>query len=285
MLLSVADDVGRRMTTTVPFIGREEELELLHNTFARAVRDRRVHLVTLYGDAGRRQVPPRARVHRRGRALDDPDGAVAAVRRGRHVLADRRDGQGRGRDHRRRLDGRGGREAAQLLRRRGGRGPARARVGRARRGRRRADSGRDRVGGADVGDRARRPAAARARLLGHPLGRGADARPDRAPRERRARRAAPDPLPRAPRAAGRAPGLGRRQGARDLDRARAASARRGRTSSSTRSPRAKPSSSRRSSARPCSTRRTGTRSSSRRRCGCSSSPAASRRGSRRPCRR
>ena len=51
-LLSVADDVGRRMTTTVPFIGREEELELLHNTFARAVRDRRVHLVTVYGAAG-----------------------------------------------------------------------------------------------------------------------------------------------------------------------------------------------------------------------------------------
>ena len=36
----------------VPFIGREEELELLHNTLARAVRDRRVHLVTVYGAAG-----------------------------------------------------------------------------------------------------------------------------------------------------------------------------------------------------------------------------------------
>ena len=52
--------------------------------------------------------------------------------------ADRRDGEGRGRDHRRRLGRRRHREAPQLLRRRGGRRSARARVGRARRGRRRA---------------------------------------------------------------------------------------------------------------------------------------------------
>ncbi len=36
----------------MPFVGREEELDLLHNTFARAARDRRVHLVTVYGPAG-----------------------------------------------------------------------------------------------------------------------------------------------------------------------------------------------------------------------------------------
>ena len=60
-----------------------------------------------------------------------------------------------------------------------------ARVRRARRGRRRALGVRDRVGGADLGHRARRPAAARARVRGHPLGRGADARPDRAPGGRR----------------------------------------------------------------------------------------------------
>ena len=34
------------------FIGREEELELLHNTWARALRDRRAHLVTVYGEPG-----------------------------------------------------------------------------------------------------------------------------------------------------------------------------------------------------------------------------------------
>ena len=41
-----------RLVVSVPFVGREEELELLHNTFARAVRDRRVHLVTVFGAAG-----------------------------------------------------------------------------------------------------------------------------------------------------------------------------------------------------------------------------------------
>jgi class 3 adenylate cyclase len=35
-----------------PFVGREEELELLHNTYTRAVRDRRAHLVTVFGDPG-----------------------------------------------------------------------------------------------------------------------------------------------------------------------------------------------------------------------------------------
>ena len=36
----------------MPLVGREEELELLHNTLARAARDRRAHLVTVYGAAG-----------------------------------------------------------------------------------------------------------------------------------------------------------------------------------------------------------------------------------------
>src|SRR5216684_4157479 len=35
-----------------PLVGRETELELLENTFARAVRDRRASLFTIYGDAG-----------------------------------------------------------------------------------------------------------------------------------------------------------------------------------------------------------------------------------------
>ncbi len=51
-LVSVSDDVGRRLVSSVPLVGREEELELLHNTLARAVRDRRTHLVTVYGAAG-----------------------------------------------------------------------------------------------------------------------------------------------------------------------------------------------------------------------------------------
>ena len=48
-VVSVAEDVGRRLVVSVPFVGREEELELLHNTFARVVRDDRVHLVTVFG--------------------------------------------------------------------------------------------------------------------------------------------------------------------------------------------------------------------------------------------
>jgi class 3 adenylate cyclase/tetratricopeptide (TPR) repeat protein len=50
--LSVSEEVGRRVTVSMPFVGRAEELELLHNTFGRAVRDRRVHLVTVFGEPG-----------------------------------------------------------------------------------------------------------------------------------------------------------------------------------------------------------------------------------------
>jgi class 3 adenylate cyclase/tetratricopeptide (TPR) repeat protein len=41
-----------RSTIAAPLIGRESELELLANTFERASRDRRAHLVTVYGEAG-----------------------------------------------------------------------------------------------------------------------------------------------------------------------------------------------------------------------------------------
>ena len=51
-LVSASDEIGRRITVSVPFVGREEELDLLANTFARAVRDRRVHLVTVFGEPG-----------------------------------------------------------------------------------------------------------------------------------------------------------------------------------------------------------------------------------------
>ena len=37
---------------SAPLVGRESELELLENTFARTVRDRRASLVTIYGDPG-----------------------------------------------------------------------------------------------------------------------------------------------------------------------------------------------------------------------------------------
>src|SRR6266540_3193729 len=41
-----------RTIPSAPFVGRDGELELLHNTFTRAVRDRRAHLVTVFGEPG-----------------------------------------------------------------------------------------------------------------------------------------------------------------------------------------------------------------------------------------
>jgi class 3 adenylate cyclase/tetratricopeptide (TPR) repeat protein len=43
---------GRRRVGATRFVGREDELELLENTFARVVRERRAHLVTVYGEPG-----------------------------------------------------------------------------------------------------------------------------------------------------------------------------------------------------------------------------------------
>ncbi len=43
---------GRGRLVEAPFVGREAELELLENTFARAVRNRRAQLVTVFGEAG-----------------------------------------------------------------------------------------------------------------------------------------------------------------------------------------------------------------------------------------
>ena len=51
-LVSAADEAGRVLTVSAPFIGRDEEIELLHNTWARALRDNRAHLVTIYGEPG-----------------------------------------------------------------------------------------------------------------------------------------------------------------------------------------------------------------------------------------
>ena len=43
---------GRPLNVVAPYVGREEELELLGNAFSRVVRDRRAQLVTIYGDPG-----------------------------------------------------------------------------------------------------------------------------------------------------------------------------------------------------------------------------------------
>ena len=134
-VVSVADDVGRRLVVSVPLVGREEEIELLHNTFARVVRDDRVHLVTVFGAPG----VGKSRLAREfidgverstiltGRCLPYGEGVT--------YWADRRDGEGgrghHGRRHRRSRH----REAPELLRRRGRGGSARARIRRARRGR------------------------------------------------------------------------------------------------------------------------------------------------------
>jgi class 3 adenylate cyclase/tetratricopeptide (TPR) repeat protein len=43
---------GRPLNVVAPYVGREEELDLLGNAFARVVRDRRAQLVTIFGDPG-----------------------------------------------------------------------------------------------------------------------------------------------------------------------------------------------------------------------------------------
>jgi class 3 adenylate cyclase len=50
--VGVNDGAGRAHAIEAPFVGREHELELLENTFKRATRDHRAHLVTIFGEAG-----------------------------------------------------------------------------------------------------------------------------------------------------------------------------------------------------------------------------------------
>ena len=52
LLESVRDSGSRAPTVSAPFIGRDYELELLQMTFARAVKDERAHIFTIYGDPG-----------------------------------------------------------------------------------------------------------------------------------------------------------------------------------------------------------------------------------------
>ena len=51
-LVDAIDGPGRPMGPRAPLVGREAELELLENTFARTVRDRRAHLFTIFGEPG-----------------------------------------------------------------------------------------------------------------------------------------------------------------------------------------------------------------------------------------
>ena len=50
-LIAVRGWTGRPLATA-PLVGRDAELELLQNTYARAVRDRRAQLVTIFGEPG-----------------------------------------------------------------------------------------------------------------------------------------------------------------------------------------------------------------------------------------
>ena len=221
-LVQLLETDGRVVSVAAPFVGREYELELLENTLGRVIRNDRAHLFTIYGEPG----VGKSRLAREfiegvegasvlvGRSLPYGEGVtywpLAEMVKVAAGIADDDPVQ----------------EAisklrAQLRRRRGRR-PARARRRRARGDRDRAEPAGDCVGGARVGGRARRRAAVDPRLRGRPLGRGAAAGADRAPRRARQGVAADDPLPRAPRAARHPSRLGRWPAARCRDRARAA---------------------------------------------------------------
>ncbi|HWH04825.1 MAG TPA: AAA family ATPase, partial [Gaiellaceae bacterium] len=51
-LLGLREDFTRAPSVAAPFVGRDVELELLTISYARAVRDRRAHLFTIYGEPG-----------------------------------------------------------------------------------------------------------------------------------------------------------------------------------------------------------------------------------------
>ena len=95
--------MGRPLNIAAPYVGREEELELLENAYARAVRDRRAQLVTIFGDPG----IGKSRLAREFFAgLERTtvlDGTLAAVRGGTRVSAAGRDGAGGRGDLTRRL--------------------------------------------------------------------------------------------------------------------------------------------------------------------------------------
>src|SRR5262249_30226531 len=51
-LACAKEETGRALRIAAPLIGREAELELLESTWSRALRDRRAHVVTIYGGPG-----------------------------------------------------------------------------------------------------------------------------------------------------------------------------------------------------------------------------------------
>ncbi|OFW73122.1 MAG: hypothetical protein A2Y55_07360 [Actinobacteria bacterium RBG_16_68_12] len=51
-LMAALDGPGRQTGPRAPLVGRDTELELLENTFARTARDRRAHIFTIYGEPG-----------------------------------------------------------------------------------------------------------------------------------------------------------------------------------------------------------------------------------------
>ena len=51
-VICLAGISGRAGVRRAPLVGRDAELELLENTYLRAVRDKRAHLFTIYGDPG-----------------------------------------------------------------------------------------------------------------------------------------------------------------------------------------------------------------------------------------
>ena len=258
---------GRRGATSMqqaPLVGRDSELELLQNTYDRALRDRRAHLFTIYGEAGvgksrlarefseaiegatvlsGRSLPygegvtywPLAEMVKCAAGIVDDDPLDVAIEKLRSFCEDE--------------------VVADLL------GLASGVLEAVQ-----AERSQQEIAWAarEWAQRARAGAAARARLRGHPLGRGAAARADRAPRHLGARGAAARDHAGAARAARHPSRLGRRPRARDLDRARAARPERERGADR----RARRRRSIRPSARPCSPRPRATRSSSRRRCGC-----------------
>ena len=90
-----ADGRPPAQVAITPLVGRDHELELLENTFARAVRDRRAHLFTVYGEPGVGKSRHGERVPRLAGRGDHPQGPLPALRREHHLLAAGRDGQGR----------------------------------------------------------------------------------------------------------------------------------------------------------------------------------------------
>ena len=167
--------------TSRPLVGREAELELLENTFARAARDAPRAPLHDLRRAGRGQEPPGARVRRRARGRDDPRAAAPrrTARASRTGRSPRWSSRGRDLPTTTRVQ-EASRSCAPLRATKPSPTCSVSPSGVLDAGRGRAQRPGDRLGGPRVGRCARRGAAACPGLRGHPLGRGAAARADRA---------------------------------------------------------------------------------------------------------